>query len=63
MSLHCSPCDLELFAYLVVFTTLQQQFRDLLLPRSQLKRCFLHEFPQIRNAQTPGKHSYRTQSL
>ena len=63
MRLYRPSCNLEFLAYFVVFAALEQQLRDLPFPRGQLNRYFLHEFPQIRNARTPGRHSNRMQSL
>gem|GEM_PF-5541541 len=55
MRLYRPSCNLEFLAYFVVFAALEQQLRNLLFSRGQLNRCFLHEFPQIRNARTPGR--------
>ncbi len=66
MRLYRPSCNLEFLAYFVVFAALEQQLRNLLFSRGQLNSCFLHEFPQIRNARTPERpegHSNRMQSL
>ena len=55
MRLYRPSCNLEFLAYFVVFAALEQQLRDLPFPRGQLNRCFLHEFPQIRNARKAFK--------
>jgi len=40
-----SPRNFEPPADFIVFAALKQEFRDLLLPRSQREKWFLHEVP------------------